>query len=124
MDDNQYYFNVLRKVNNKPKSTQRELAEELGFNLEKINYCLNSLKQKGLVKIESFRKNPNKINYFYVLTPKGITSKAKLTINFMRLKMREYDELKKKIKGSKYHSFNYPDFYDSYFSTSDNTNEK
>ena len=100
MDDNQDHFNVLRKINNKPKSTQRELAEELGFSLGKINYCLNSLKQKGLVKIESFRKNPSKINYFYVLTPKGITSKAKLTINFMRLKMREYDELKKEIKGS------------------------
>jgi len=100
MDDNQDYFNVLRKINNKPKSTQRELAEELGFSLGKINYCLNSLKQKGLVKIKSFKKNPRKINYFYVLTPKGITSKTKLTINFMRLKMKEYDELKKEIKES------------------------
>ena len=100
MNDNQDHFNVLRKINNKPKSTQRELAEELGFSLGKINYCLNSLKQKGLVKIESFRKNPNKINYFYVLTPKGITSKTKLTINFMRSKIKEYDELKKEIKGS------------------------
>ena len=100
MDDNQDHFNVLRKINNKPKSTQRELAEELGFSLGKINYCLNSLKQKGLVKIKSFKKNPNKINYFYVLTPKGIASKTKLTINFMRLKMKEYDELKREIKGS------------------------
>ena len=114
MDDNQDYFNVLRKVNNKPKSMQIELAEELGFSLGKINYCLNSLKRKGLVKIESFRKNPNKINYFYVLTPKGIASKTKLAINFMRLKMSEYDELIKEIKGSKNHSFDYPDFYENF----------
>ena len=121
MDDNQDYFNVLRKVNNKPKSMQIELAEELGFNLGKINYCLNFLKQKSLVKIKSFRKNPNTINYFYVLTLKGIASKTKLAINFMRLKMKEYDKLKQQIKGSKYHSFNYPDFYDSCFAISDRT---
>ena len=98
MKNSQDYLNLLRKIKKNPESSQRELADELGFSLGKINYCLNSLKQKGLVKIESFRKNPNKINYFYVLTAKGITSKAKLTINFMRLKMREYDELKKEIK--------------------------
>jgi len=98
MNNNQDHFNVLRKINKKPKSTQRELAKELGFSLGKINYCLNSLKEKGLVKIKSFKKNPKKINYFYVITPKGIVSKTKLTINFMKLKMREYDELKKEIK--------------------------
>ena len=81
----------------KPKSTQRELAEELGFSLGKLNYCLKALKNKGLVKISNFGKNPNKINYIYILTPKGITQKTKLTLNFMRLKMKEYDELKKEM---------------------------
>ena len=100
MDENQDHFNVLRKINQKPKSTQRELADELGFSLGKLNYCLKSLKQKGLVKIKNFKKNPNKINYFYVLTPKGITAKTKLTINFMKIKMMEYDELKKEVKGT------------------------
>lgn len=100
MDNNQDHFNVLRKINNKPKSTQRELADELGFSLGKLNYCLKSLKEKGLVKIKNFKKNPKKINYFYVLTPKGISAKTKLTINFMKLKMQEFDELKKEIKES------------------------
>ena len=77
--NNQDQFNVLRKINNKPKSTQRELAKELGFSLGKLNYCLNALKEKGLVKINNFQKNPNKIEYLYKLTPQGIKIKTKLT---------------------------------------------
>ena len=98
MDNNQDHFNVLRKINRKPKATQRELAEELGFSLGKLNYCLQALKTKGLIKIKNFEKNPNKLNYIYVLTPRGITEKTKLTLNFMKRKMQEYDELKKEIK--------------------------
>ena len=98
MKDKQDHFNVLRKINSKPKSTQRELAKELGFSLGKLNYCLNALKEKGLVKISNFKNNPNKIGYIYILTPKGINKKAKLTLDFMKRKMKEYDELKKELK--------------------------
>ena len=98
MDDNQDHFNVLRKIQKKPESSQRELAEDLGFSLGKLNYCLKALKVKGLVKIKNFEKNPNKINYIYVLTPKGVSEKTKLTLNFMKRKMKEYDELKKEVK--------------------------
>jgi EPS-associated MarR family transcriptional regulator len=101
MNDNQDHFNVLRKINSKPETTQRELAEELGFSLGKLNYCLKALKNKGLIKMKNFEKNPNKINYIYVLTPRGIAEKTKLAINFMKRKMQEYDELKKEIKGMK-----------------------
>jgi len=95
------HFEVLRKIEKNPNSTQRELAEELGFSLGKLNYCLKALKNKGLVKIENFNKNPNKINYIYVLTPKGFSEKTKLTINFMKAKMKEYDELKAELKKAK-----------------------
>ena len=98
MDDNTDHFNVLRKINSKPKSTQRVLAAELGFSLGKLNYCLKALKTKGLIKMKNFEKNPNKINYIYVLTPRGIGEKTKLTLNFMKRKMKEYDELKKEIE--------------------------
>ena len=98
MDDNSDHFNVLRKIKSRPNSTQRELAEELGFSLGKLNYCLRALKSKGLVKISNFQKNPNKLSYAYILTPKGITQKTKLTINFMQRKMKEYDELKSEIE--------------------------
>ena len=98
MKDKQDHFNVLRKIDNQPKSTQRELAKELGFSLGKLNYCLRALKNKGLVKMKNFEKNPNKINYIYVLTPRGIAEKTKLTINFMKRKMEEYDDLKAELK--------------------------
>ena len=98
MDDNQDHFNVLRKIDSKPESTQRELAEELGFSLGKLNYCLKALKKKGLIKIRNFKKNPNKINYIYILTPKGISEKTKLTINFMKKKMEESEEWKNEIQ--------------------------
>lgn len=98
MKKNTDHFNVLRKIQNKPESTQRELAEELGFSLGKLNYCLKALKTKGLIKINNFTRNPNKINYIYVLTPKGLAEKTQLTLNFMKKKMEEYDELKKEIK--------------------------
>jgi EPS-associated MarR family transcriptional regulator len=97
MNDNNDHFEVLRKIQKKPETTQRELAEELGFSLGKLNYCMKALQQKGLIKIENFKKNPKKINYLYVLTPKGIDHKLNLTLKFMKKKMQEYDELKKEI---------------------------
>ena len=97
-NNNQDHLNVLRKINRNPMSSQREMAKELGFSLGKFNYCLKALQSKGLVKIENFKKNPNKIDYIYVLTPKGLSEKTKLTINFMKRKMKEYDELKKELK--------------------------
>ena len=98
MDDNSDHFNILRKIKNKPNSSQRQMAKELGFSLGKLNYCLRALISKGLIKINNFKTNKNKIRYVYILTPKGISTKTKLTINFMKRKMNEYDELKKEIK--------------------------
>ena len=99
MELNPDQFNILRKINSS-KVTQRELANKLGFSLGKLNYCLKALKKKGLVKIQNFSKNPNKFNYIYILTPKGISQKTKLTINFMKIKMKEYDELKEELKNN------------------------
>jgi len=98
MKNNQDYFNLLRKIQRKPKSSQRELAKDLGFSVGKLNYCIKALRSKGMIKIKNFKKNPEKINYIYVLTPKGIGEKAELTLNFMKIKMQEYDELKKETE--------------------------
>ena len=78
-----------------------ELAYDLGFSLGKLNYCLKALKEKGLIKVSNFKKNPNKFGYVYQLTPKGIAAKTKITIDFMKRKMREYDELKNEIEEEK-----------------------
>ena len=91
MKNDQDHFDVLRSIGKKPKSSQRELAGQLGFSLGKLNYCLRALQGKGLVKIKNFQKHPNKINYIYVLTPKGIAEKTKLTLNFMSRKIKEYE---------------------------------
>ena len=99
MKNEQDHFEILRKIQKKPESSQRELAEELGFSLGKLNYCLKALQKKGLVKLQNFQKQSNKINYLqYVITPKGISERTKLTINFMKRKMKEYDELKAELE--------------------------
>ena len=98
MKNKQDHFNVLRKIKNSPQSTQRELAKDLGFSLGKLNYCLKALINKGLVKIENFKKNPEKINYIYILTPKGISEKTKLTINFMERKINNIMKYLKQLK--------------------------
>ena len=98
MKDNQDHLNVLRKINVNPNFSQRKLAKELGFSLGKLNYSLKALKKKGLIKIKNFKKQQNKIQYIqYVITPKGIAERTKLTINFMKRKMKEYDELKREV---------------------------
>ncbi len=101
MTNDQDHFNVLRKIDSFNKLTQRQLANKLGFSLGKLNYCIKALKKKGLLKIRNFEKNPNKFRYMYILTPRGISRKTKLTINFMKLKINEYDELKKELKNKK-----------------------
>ena len=92
MKNKQDHFEILRKLQKNPNSSQRVLAKELGFSLGKLNYCLKALKNKGLVKIENFAKNPNKINYIYVLTPKGFSEKTKLTVNFMKTKTTQLEK--------------------------------
>jgi EPS-associated MarR family transcriptional regulator len=95
----QDHFEILRKIQKKPDSSQRTLAKELGFSLGKLNYCLKALQKKGFIKLENFQKQSNKINYLqYVTTAKGISERTKLTINFMKRKMQEYDELKQELK--------------------------
>ena len=95
-------LDILRRIQKKPVASQRELAETLGFSLGKLNYCLKALQKKGLVKIQNFQKQKDKINYInYVLTPKGVSVRIKLTLNFMKRKMREYDQLKKELEKNK-----------------------
>ena len=95
--NNQDQLNVMRKIGENSNLSQRDLATKLGFSLGKINYCLKELRIKGFIKMNNFKKSKNKIKYAHVLTPGGIAAKTRLTINFMKNKMKEYDELKKEI---------------------------
>ena len=94
----QDHFEVLRKIDKDTKTSQRKMAGDLGFSLGKLNYSLKALQKKGLVKLQNFQKQKSKIKYLqYVVTPKGIAERTKLTVDFMKRKMREYDELKKEL---------------------------
>ncbi len=98
MKNSEDHLKVLTKINTEKKVSQRLLSRELGMSLGKINYCLKELKKKGLIKISNFSKSDQKIKYLYVLTPKGIKEKTKITIKFMKQKMKEYESLKKELE--------------------------
>tara|TARA_B100000795_G_scaffold270038_1_gene262107 strand:- start:11656 stop:11973 length:318 start_codon:yes stop_codon:yes gene_type:complete len=100
MENNSDLFNLLRKIDSNQESSQRELAKDMGFSLGKLNYCLKALKDKGLIKINNFSKNKNKLSYMYILTPEGMSQKTKLTMKFMKRIMYQYDELKREINES------------------------
>ena len=97
MDKDEIHFDLLRRLENNPTYTQRELSKELGISLGKVNYCIKKLTEKGLVKLMNFSRNPHKAGYAYLLTPKGIEEKGKLTISFLKYKMEEYELLKEEI---------------------------
>jgi len=100
MKNDQDQFSILRTLDKEKNVTQRKLASQLGFSLGKLNYLLQALKKKGLIKINRFKKNRKKIGYIYILTPAGISKRTKFAINFMKKKIKEYEELKRDI--SKY----------------------
>ena len=89
---------LLREIKNTPDVTQRELSSSLGVSLGKINFLLNALIQKGYVKANNFRNSHNKVAYVYLLTPRGLEEKARITYQFLMRKTTEYDALKQEIE--------------------------
>ena len=92
------HLKVLRHLENNPNVTQRQLAEYLGISLGRTNYCLKALVNKGMVKAQNFKNSANKRAYLYILTPKGIESKAQISMRFLQRKMEEYEALKTEIE--------------------------
>ncbi len=97
----QNQYQILKSLEQDSNFTQRQLSNNLGVSLGKINYCLKSLIEKGFIKVNNFRNNNNKIQYSYLLTPNGVEEKAKLTLDFIRIKTQEYDTLKQEIESLK-----------------------
>lgn len=98
MKNSEDHFKLLRNLNENPSSSQRKMADKLGFSLGKLNYCLKELKKRGFVKVKNFKKSEKKLSYLYMLTPSGFTMKKNLTLDFMKKKIKEYEELKNEIK--------------------------
>jgi len=93
-----FHYRLLKLINERPEISQRELAGELGFSLGKVNYCLKAFVSKGLVKVNNFRRNDNKLAYAYLLTPGGIEEKTRLTVRFFRRIEVEYESLKEEVE--------------------------
>ncbi len=91
-------FRVLKLLQDKPDISQRDLAAQLGVSNGKINYCLNALIEKGLVKLGNFHNSKHKFKYVYLLTPAGIAEKAALTGRFLKRKIAEYEALRAEIE--------------------------
>jgi len=98
MPNKQSKYQLLKSLEQDANLTQRQLSKELGISLGKVNYCLQSLIQKGFVKINNFKNSKHKIQYSYLLTPTGIDEKTKLTIEFLKTKTIEYEALKKEVE--------------------------
>ena len=97
MIDDRTSYGLLKTLENSPGLSQRDLAKRLGVSLGKVNFCLNALIEKGWLKVDNFRNSENKLAYAYLLTPQGVEQKACLTIQFLQMKIREYEHLHAEI---------------------------
>lgn len=98
MTDTSIKYSLLKTLENQPVISQRELSRQLNVSLGKINFCLNALVEKGCLKVNNFRKSDNKIAYAYLITPKGLEQKAKLTAEFLQIKIKEYEIISKELE--------------------------
>lgn len=98
MLSDEYRYKILKRLEADPEISQRELAGELGISLGRVNFCVQALIEKGLIKAKNFRNSKNKKAYAYLLTPRGIEEKAKITVEFLKIKLAEHEALTKQIK--------------------------
>jgi EPS-associated MarR family transcriptional regulator len=98
MLDETTHYRLLKTLEENPGLSQRDLAKKLGVSLGKVNFCLNALVEKGSLKINNFRKSDNKLAYAYLLTPSGVEQKARMTVQFLKNKVQEYERLRKEIE--------------------------
>ncbi|HEX5093995.1 MAG TPA: MarR family EPS-associated transcriptional regulator [Burkholderiales bacterium] len=94
----EYRYRILKLLQADPRASQRRIADELGISLGRVNYCLQALIAKGLVKAQNFRNSTNKRAYLYLLTPKGMEARAKLTVRFLQVKLSEYELLQRELE--------------------------
>jgi EPS-associated MarR family transcriptional regulator len=99
MLSDEYRYKILKRLEADPEISQRELAGDLGISLGRVNFCVQALIEKGLIKAKNFRNSKNKKGYAYLLTPRGIEEKARITVQFLKIKLAEHEALTKEIKG-------------------------
>lgn len=101
MFDDATSYGLLKTLEDNPGLSQRDLAKCLGISLGKVNFCLNALIEKGCLKVNNFRNSDNKLAYAYLLTPRGAEQKARMTVEFLQIKIVEYERLRVEIEALK-----------------------
>ena len=96
--DDEARYQILRLLEANPEMSQRDVARTLGVSLGKVNYCVQALLQRGWIKVTNFKNSRNKAAYMYLLTPRGVEQKGRLTLRFLHRKVREYEVLKDEIR--------------------------
>lgn len=91
-------YRLLKILKTDPDLTQREMAQQMGISLGKVNFCLSELTKRGFIKINRFKVSQNKIRYLYILTPRGLEEKTRLTLSFLKRKVTEYEEISRQIE--------------------------
>ncbi len=94
-------YKILKILEENPQYTQRKIAKELGYSVGKVNYIISSLVDKGIIKLQKFIKSKNKTKYRYILTPRGIVEKYRITREFLKKKLKEYEQIQKDIEEAK-----------------------
>jgi EPS-associated MarR family transcriptional regulator len=92
------HLKILKHIESNPHISQRQLAQELGVSVGKINYCVRALITKGLVKASNFKHSSDKMRFLYLLTPAGIEEKARLTASFLKRKIAEHEKITQEIE--------------------------
>lgn len=95
--DNAIRLKLLKLLQDEPELTQREMTQKMGVSLGKINYCISALSQQGMIKVHKFKKSTNKSIFLYCLTPLGMEEITVLTLDFLKIKIRDYDRIKMEI---------------------------
>lgn len=98
MLDDTTSYDLLKTLEDNPSLSQRDMAKRLGISLGKVNFCLNGLVEKGLLKVNNFRNSNNKLAYAYVLTPRGLEVRTRMTVHFLKYKVQEYERLRSEIE--------------------------
>lgn len=91
-------YRLFQLVEERPDISQRELAQEMGISLGKVNYCLKALTSVGLIKMSNFARSQHKLGYAYILTPQGIAEKSRVTARFLAKKEKEFESLKRELE--------------------------
>ena len=92
------HLKILKHIEANPRISQRQLAQELGVSVGKINYCGRALMAKGLLKAGNFKRSADKMAYLYLLTPAGIEEKTTLTARFLKRKIAEHEKITQEIE--------------------------